>query len=87
MKKHLLFIFATLLPLLGSAHDFEFDGIYYNITSETDKTAMVTFKGNSSSSYDDESSLSAIKGVNQAFARLTPFFTPSNEELGVLCII
>lgn len=32
-------------------------------------------------------SLSAIKGVNQAFARLTPFFTPSNEELGVLCII
>ena len=32
-------------------------------------------------------SLSAIKGVNQAFARFTPFFTPNNEELGVLCII
>ena len=32
-------------------------------------------------------SLSAIKGVNQAFARFTPIFTPNNEELGVLCII
>lgn len=29
------------------------------------------------------SSLSAIKGVNQAFARFTPFFTPKNVKLGV----
>ncbi len=28
-------------------------------------------------------SLSAIKGVNQAFARFTPFFTPKNVKLGV----
>ena len=28
-------------------------------------------------------SLSAIKGVNQAFARFTPFFTPKNVRLGV----
>ena len=27
--------------------------------------------------------LSAIKGVNQAFARFTPFFTPKNVRLGV----
>ena len=26
---------------------------------------------------------SAIKGVNQAFARFTPFFTPKNVKLGV----
>ncbi len=45
MKKHLLFLFATLLPLLGSAQDFKFDGIYYNITSEADKTAEVTSSG------------------------------------------
>ena len=32
-------------------------------------------------------SLSAIKGVNQVVTRFTPFFTPNNEELGVLCII
>lgn len=25
----------------------------------------------------------AIKGVNQAFARFTPFFTPKNVKLGV----
>lgn len=30
-----------------------------------------------------EPSLSAIKGVNQAFARFTPFFTPKNVKLGV----
>lgn len=30
-----------------------------------------------------EPSLSAIKGVNQAFARFTPFFTPKNVRLGV----
>ena len=29
------------------------------------------------------SCLSAIKGVNQAFARFTPFFTPKNVKLGV----
>lgn len=29
------------------------------------------------------SPLSAIKGVNQAFARFTPFFTPKNVKLGV----
>jgi len=30
-----------------------------------------------------ETCLSAIKGVNQAFARFTPFFTPKNVRLGV----
>ena len=28
-------------------------------------------------------SLSAIKGVNQAFARFTPFFTPQNKKFDV----
>lgn len=31
-------------------------------------------------------SLSARKGVNQAFARFTPFFTPQNVKLGVFNI-
>ena len=30
--------------------------------------------------------LSAIKGVNQAFARFTPFFTPKNVKLGVFAL-
>ena len=34
---------AVCLPL--SAHDFEVDGIYYNIISSTDKTIGVTYRG------------------------------------------
>ena len=45
MKKSLLLIIATFATLVASAHDFEVDGIYYNITSEADKTAEVTYKG------------------------------------------
>ena len=54
MKKHVLFLFATLLSLVASAHDFEVDGIYYNITSEEAKQAEVTYKGNYYHSYNDE---------------------------------
>lgn len=36
-----------------SAYDFEVDGIYYNITSDTDKTAEVTYKGISYTEYDE----------------------------------
>lgn len=32
---------------VAQAHDFEVDGIYYNITSEADKTVEVTYKGES----------------------------------------
>ena len=42
-----LMLIAVLLT--GShtfAHDFEVDGIYYNILSETDKTVEVTYDGN-----------------------------------------
>ena len=36
------------------AEDFEVDGIYYKITSDTDKTVAVTYRGNSYYSYSDE---------------------------------
>lgn len=44
MKK-LIFVclWAVLLPCLAFAHDFEVDGIYYNITSEEKMTCEVTF--------------------------------------------
>ena len=52
MKKHLLILFAALLPLVASAQTkVEIDGIWYNLTSETQQ-AEVTFKG---SSYDEYS--------------------------------
>lgn len=49
IMKHLSFLKSALLTLLILcsnfvwAHDFEVDGIYYNILSETDKTVEVTY--------------------------------------------
>ena len=46
---------ATLwCSLAANAHDFEVDGIYYNITSSADLTVVVTYRGSSSSSYSNE---------------------------------
>ena len=52
LKRLLLAIVAFLLSTTASfAHDFEVDGIYYNILSESDKTVEVTNKGSISGSY------------------------------------
>ena len=59
-KKALLALFAMLMPLVASAHDFKVGGIYYNITSETDKQVEVTFRGNDYDSYTNEYSGSFI---------------------------
>lgn len=48
MKKFKHFLLTIVVLLCGvsvSAHDFEVDGIYYNITSSTDKIVGVTYKG------------------------------------------
>lgn len=54
MKKFYLYSLLTALLLLcstvASAHDFEVDGIYYNITDATAKTVEVTYSGSYSSS-------------------------------------
>ena len=42
-----------MVATVATAHDFEVDGIYYAIISSTNKTVEVTFKGNSSSYYDE----------------------------------
>lgn len=54
MKHCLAAIVALLCSITMSAHDFEVDGIYYNITSSTDKTVEVTYRGSASDSYSDE---------------------------------
>ena len=68
-------IFATLLresPLLISTGEMA----EWSIAAVL-KTVELRGSGGSNPS------LSAIKGVNQAFARFTPFFTPKNVKLGV----
>ena len=47
ITKNLLTAVALCTALSAEAYDFEAGGIYYNITSETDKTVEVTFGNNS----------------------------------------
>ena len=53
-KSFILSLATMILPLLASAHDFEVDGIYYNITSSSDLTVAVTYRGNSYNHYSNE---------------------------------
>ena len=51
--KLMLSVLLCIATLSVSAHDFEVDGIYYNITSSQDLTVAVTYRGSSYSSYSD----------------------------------
>ncbi len=53
--KHCLATIAVLFCNLAvSAHDFEVDGIYYNITSSDDLTVAVRYRGNNYDTYSNE---------------------------------
>ena len=52
--KQLLTALLLLCCAVATAHDFEVDGIYYNITDATAKTVAVTYKGNDYYSYSNE---------------------------------
>ena len=52
--KKLILAMMLAISLPSFAHDFEVDGIYYNILSESDKTVSVTFEGEKYSSYSNE---------------------------------
>ncbi|MBO5704183.1 MAG: leucine-rich repeat domain-containing protein [Bacteroidaceae bacterium] len=54
LKSMLLVLAVTLCSPPTLAHDFEVDGVYYNITSADDLTAEVTFKGNHCDDYSNE---------------------------------
>ena len=55
IKTWLTTIVLLLCSLTVSAHSFEVDGIYYKITSSTDLTVAVTYKGDSEVSYREYS--------------------------------
>ena len=54
IKTLLITVFVLLCSTVASAHDFEVGGIYYDITSSSDLTVRVTYKGSYYDSYDDE---------------------------------
>ena len=85
MKKHLLLLFTALLPLVASAQaKVEIDGIYYNITSEADKTAEVTYKGDNYWGYDEYSgSITIPATVELGGAPMTVAITNAVMEEGV----
>lgn len=53
MKQSLLSILLLCISIAVSAHDFVVDGIYYNI-DDTNKTATVTYKGDTYNEYSNE---------------------------------
>ena len=52
--QHLFTALLLLCATAATAHDFVVDGIYYNITNDTNKTVKVTYKGTSYSYYSNE---------------------------------
>ena len=54
LKSLLLTLAMLLCSFSASAHDFEVDGIYYNITDSEKLTVEVTFRVSSSNSYRNE---------------------------------
>ena len=52
--KHLFTALLLLCATAATAHDFEVDGIYYDVTDATNKTVAVTYKGSSSTAYSNE---------------------------------
>lgn len=58
--RFLFIALAVMLCINASAHDFVVDGIYYKITSSSELTVGVTYRGNSYDSYSDEYSDSVV---------------------------
>jgi len=84
-KTTLLTIAALLCSISASAHDFEVDGIYYNILSETDKTVEVTFRGSSSDAYSDEYSYHETIPSTVTYGGITYKVTAIGEQAFLSC--
>ena len=52
-KSLVLAVIGLLCSMSVSAHDFEVDGIYYNVTSSTERTVTVTYKGENYYSFEE----------------------------------
>ena len=79
--KTLLITMAVLLcSITASAHDFEVDGIYYNVTSSANLTVSVTYKGNSYRSYYNEYNGAVIIPSTATYNSMTYSVTSIGES-------
>ena len=87
--KNLKFLFTTLLLLLCSivvnAHDFEVNGIYYNITDAANKTVEVTYRGNYFYSYENEYTGSVVIPESVTYNETTYSVTSIGESAFYNC--
>ncbi|MBR2606772.1 MAG: leucine-rich repeat domain-containing protein [Bacteroidaceae bacterium] len=60
LRQLFVVIIALLCSVAASAQDFEVDGIYYNITSETELTVEVTYRGKNHAAFSNEYSGSVV---------------------------
>ena len=84
--KFLLFaVIGWLCSISVSAHDFEVDGIYYNIISSTDMTVEVTYPGNSYGSYSNEYSATVTIPESATYSGSTYSVTSIGEAAFYEC--
>ncbi len=81
--KSLLLMFALLLSATVTAHDFEVDGIYYNINGNE---ATVTYRGTYFSQYSNEYTGNVTIPSNVSYNSTTYRVTSINERAFEECI-
>ena len=84
--KHLFTALLLLYAMVVSAHDFEVDGIYYNILSEEEKTVEVTYGGDYSNSYSNEYTGSVVIPESVTYNGATYSVTSIGKEAFSGCI-
>ncbi|MCQ2235623.1 MAG: leucine-rich repeat protein [Bacteroidales bacterium] len=80
MKQKLTTLVLALLAGISAwAHDFEVDGIYYVITSSTDLTVSVSYRGSSDSYYSNEYSGAVVIPESVTYSGKTYSVTSINS--------
>ena len=84
MNKFFLLLTLLCLSLSARAHDAKVDGIFYNLDAD-DKTATVTFKGDSPDSYDNEYSGNVVIPETVTYDGITYSVTSLGERCFSCC--
>ena len=86
MKKSFLLLTLLWGALSAWAHDAEVDGIFYNL-NKADKTATVTYKGDSSDAYDSEYAGDVVIPKAVTYNGITYSVTSLGEECFFDCTV